>query len=216
MRPRSRMTARSVKPRILRAFCSTTIADIPSLRMTSRKHAQQLLDDDRRQPLQRLVQQHQARIDDQRAADRQHLLLAAGQLAAEIAAPLRQPREHREHALQRPRPGRATAVRFSSTVSERKMLRSCGDQPMPAATRRSGRSRVMSRPSRRMLPALCVVRPTSELISVVLPVPLRPSSASGLAVGDARSRCRRARRPRRSRRTGPRPAAAQPWPASPR
>ena len=75
-------------------------------------------------------------------------------------------------------PGRAMAVRFSSTVSDLKMLRSCGDQPMPAWTRRSGRSRVMSRPPSLMLPDRCVVRPSSELISVVLPVPLRPSSAS--------------------------------------
>jgi len=33
------------------------------------------------------------------------------------------------------RPGRSTAVRFSSTVSERKMLRSCGTQPIPAWAR---------------------------------------------------------------------------------
>ena len=38
-------------------------------------------------------------------------------------------------------PGRATAVRFSSTVSDLKMLRSCGTQPMPAGARWSGAQR---------------------------------------------------------------------------
>ena len=76
------------------------------------------------------------------------------------------------------RPGRATAVRFSSTVSDLKMLRSCGTQPMPACARWSGRSGVMSRPSSAIVPPMKRVTPTIELISVVLPMPLRPSSAS--------------------------------------
>jgi hypothetical protein len=75
-------------------------------------------------------------------------------------------------------PGRATDVRFSSTVSDRKMLRSCGTQPMPACARWSGRRAVMSRPSSAMLPAMKRVTPTIELIKVVLPMPLRPSRAS--------------------------------------
>ena len=41
-----------------------------------------LLDDDRREPLGRLVEQQQLRAGAQDAADRQHLLLAAGQLGA--------------------------------------------------------------------------------------------------------------------------------------
>src|SRR5580704_15470238 len=35
----------------------------------------QLIDDDRRQTFERLVEQHDARIEDQRAPDREHLLL---------------------------------------------------------------------------------------------------------------------------------------------
>ena len=73
-------------------------------------------------------------------------------------------------------PGRATAVRFSSTVSERKMLRSCGTQPMPSAARVSGASAIRGRPGRR--PAKRRVTPTRLSISVVLPTPLRPSTAS--------------------------------------
>ena len=67
---------------------------------------------------------------------------------------------------------------FSSTVSERKMLRSCGTQPIPARARWSGRIAVMSGPPSATVPPKRRVMPTIELISVVLPVPLRPSSAS--------------------------------------
>src|SRR3954452_7095795 len=54
---------------------------------------QQFLDQDRSQPLQRLIQQHNARIEDQGAADREHLLFAARELVAEVAAALLQARE---------------------------------------------------------------------------------------------------------------------------
>src|ERR1700710_1268493 len=67
---------------------------------------------------------------------------------------------------------------FSSTVSDLKILRSCGTQPMPARARWSGRIGVMSSPLSVMLPPKQRVTPTMELISVVLPVPLRPNSAS--------------------------------------
>ena len=75
-------------------------------------------------------------------------------------------------------PGRATAVRFSSTVSERKMLRSCGVQPTPRRARACGGSWAMSSPPSQMRPPKRVVTPISVSISVVLPTPLRPSSAS--------------------------------------
>ena len=48
------------------------------------------IDDDRRQAFGRLVHDQQARIGQQRAADRQHLLLAAGELGAAVAAALGQ------------------------------------------------------------------------------------------------------------------------------
>src|SRR6476646_8369831 len=67
---------------------------------------------------------------------------------------------------------------FSSTVSERKILRSCGTQPIPARARWSGRIAVISSPPSAIAPPKRRVMPTIELISVVLPVPLRPSSAS--------------------------------------
>ena len=65
---------------------------------------EQLLDDDRREAFERLVEQDDARVEDQRAADREHLLLAAGELVAEIAPPLGEPREHRVDLAGGPRP----------------------------------------------------------------------------------------------------------------
>ena len=97
---------------------------------------QQFIDEDRRQTFERLVEQHDARIEHQRAADREHLLLAARELMAEIASPFGEG----AGTARRPSPwssgpGRATAVRFSCTVSDLKMLRSCGTQPTPAWAR---------------------------------------------------------------------------------
>ena len=57
----------------------------------------------RREPLGGLVQDQQARVGHQRATDGEHLLLAARKLAAEVALPLRELREQRVHALERPR-----------------------------------------------------------------------------------------------------------------
>src|SRR4029078_12211108 len=50
--------------------------------------------------------------------------------------------------------------------------------PYPPRARGSGRGAVMSSPPSASLPPKRRVMPTIELISVVLPVPLRPSSAS--------------------------------------
>src|SRR5712692_4365641 len=61
--------------------------------------AEQLLYDQRGEPERRLVEQHQARAQHHGAADRQHLLLAAGQGAGLLAAPLLEPREIAVDAL---------------------------------------------------------------------------------------------------------------------
>ena len=130
-------------------------------------------------PFERLVEQQQARVEHQRAADREHLLLAARQLRAEVrrGAP-RAAGTSRRRAPASTAPAARPAVRFSSTVSDLKMLRSCGTQPMPAATRWSGRSPRSRGRRTRSIPARWRVTPTSVVSSVVLPVPLRPSSAS--------------------------------------
>ena len=65
-------------------------------------------DDLRRQALRRLVHQQHARVLHQRAADRQHLLLAAGQMRGDLVLSLGKPREHAEHGVDGP--GRVPAA----------------------------------------------------------------------------------------------------------
>src|SRR6185436_586615 len=58
-----------------------------------RDHLADLIDDARRETLRRLVEQHDRWAGDQRAGDREHLLLAARHLAGELAAALGEPRQ---------------------------------------------------------------------------------------------------------------------------
>ena len=69
--------------------------DREALLLQPADHPADLLDDDRRQTLGRLVEQQQGRAGAQHPADRQHLLLAAGELGALAAAALPQVREDR-------------------------------------------------------------------------------------------------------------------------
>src|SRR5690349_5800771 len=64
-----------------------------------REHLEHLPDDERRQPQGRLVQQQQRRPGQQRPGHREHLLLAAGQAAGRLVAPVGQPREDLEPAV---------------------------------------------------------------------------------------------------------------------
>src|SRR5262245_12072352 len=65
-----------------------------------RDDREDLLDQDRRQPHRGLVQEQQFRPAHQRASDRQHLLLAAGQRAAGLLAPLGEAGEQRVHPIE--------------------------------------------------------------------------------------------------------------------
>ena len=95
-RPLFRMTMSSAISKASFAFCSTNRIDKPLLlQAPDRRH--HLSDDLRRQALRRLVQEQHPRVRHQRPADRQHLLLAAGQDAGILPAPLRQQREGVEH-----------------------------------------------------------------------------------------------------------------------
>src|SRR6185295_6972943 len=64
--------------------------------------AHQVVYDHRRQALERFVQQDDLRIPYQGPCDRQHLLLATGEIATAALAPLLQPGEHRVDAVERP------------------------------------------------------------------------------------------------------------------
>ncbi len=82
---------------------------VPSSAIMRRDRGGQFLDDDRREAFERLVEQQQRRVGHQRARDRQHLLLAAGQLIAHVAAPFLDAREQVvDRASESQRPGRAT------------------------------------------------------------------------------------------------------------
>src|SRR6185503_5709081 len=63
--------------------------------------AADVLDDDRREPLGRLVEQQQARAGAQDPRDREHLLLAAGELRALAAQALLEIGEQLEHLRER-------------------------------------------------------------------------------------------------------------------
>ena len=91
-------------------------------------------------------------IHHQRARDREHLLLAAGELVAEVAPPLLEAREDaRRRAPRSTWPGRATAVRCSSTVSDGQhvaLLRHPAEPALRAPVRRQ-RGEVAPAPAER-------------------------------------------------------------------
>ena len=135
-------------------------------------------DDHRRQALGRLVEQQHPDAGAQDAGDRQHLLLAAGELGARAGAALLRGwgtarRSRRRSCRPRRRPAAASGSPRPSGVA--KMPRSSGTKPMPAwAVRCSGR-RIRSWPSKRMVPVRLRTMPMMARSVVVLPTPLRPS-----------------------------------------
>ncbi len=66
------------------------------------KRLENLCDHHRRQTFGGLVHQQQLRRADQSAADRKHLLLAAGKRPAQLQAPLTQARKESEDAIELP------------------------------------------------------------------------------------------------------------------
>ena len=138
------------------------------------------------------------RLRHQAAADRQHLLLAAGQRAGALALPLGEPREDRRtpgRGWARGARGRADRRRDrdsrAPSCSER-----CGGLPARGSGRArrspSGRSRSIGTPSKRMR-ALREARMTPEMVrlSVDLPAPFEPSTATISPAPTARSTPRR-------------------------
>ncbi len=123
------------------AFCSTSSMLTPSSLLMRAQDAEDLGHDLRRQPERRLVQQQQLGPQHQRAADRQHLLLAARQRARLLVAALAEPRETRVHLLdvlrRRAALSRRTCAprrRFSSTDSAVKVPRPSGTWATPRRT----------------------------------------------------------------------------------
>ena len=67
------------------------------------QHRDDLLHDERGQAFGRLVHDQQLGVEEQRACDRQHLLLAAGQLGTAVGSALGEPGERLVDAFDRPR-----------------------------------------------------------------------------------------------------------------
>ena len=101
-----------------------------------------LLDDDRGQSFGRLVEQKKPRAGAQDAADRQHLLLAAGELGALAREPFAQVREQLENAVERQAAG-PHLRRQQQIFLRRRGSRRCrvppGQKAMPGARDRIGR-----------------------------------------------------------------------------
>ena len=108
------------------------------------------------------------------AADRNHLLLAAGERSRGLRAPFAEHGKQFIYLRQRPGPrplGPPPARRFSSTASEGNSRRPSGASATRA--RRSGAStdRRCSSPLKWIAPARALTRPTIDFINVVLPAP---------------------------------------------
>src|SRR5262245_10141615 len=156
-RPRSRIIARSVQPRILCAFCSTTTADSLSLRMTLRR-----------------ISSNSSTIIGARPSSGSSSSSSAGLVISvraiasiccsppESWLPMLARRSARRGnrpytALRSQRPGREATVRFSSTLSEEKISRSWATHPSPARARWCGGIRVTSAPRHSTRPRLTSV-----------------------------------------------------------
>ena len=153
-------------------------ADV-SLLADPEQHLLDLLDDDRRKALGRLVHDQEPGIEQQRARNGEHLLLAARKLVAAVAAPLRQPRERLVDARDRPLSAAVAAGETQMLVDRQAMATTA----CPAAHSRAqawrsrpGCGRRALRRANRIEPLAAGMSPTIALHSVVLPMPLRPTS----------------------------------------
>ena len=136
-------------------------------------------------PERRLVQHQQLRLAHQRAADREHLPLAAGHRAGALVAPLLQLRKDLVDALEQRgdrAPCRAAAWRRAGGCSRRSAARTAASLP---ATARAPCARSQRRLAPPMLlaakwiePPCTGTRPAIAFSVVVLPPPLEPSSAT--------------------------------------
>ena len=141
------------------------------------------LDDQRRQALARLVEHEQPGAGEHRAGDGEHLALAAGERAGTGVAELarawgtcgRRPRSSSEAP---PFVPPRTSSRFSFTVRFGKAREPDGTSERPLRTRLKDGRCEMSSPASRSARAWLVTTPAIAISAVVLPAPLRPSTAT--------------------------------------
>ena len=169
-----------------------------------------LLDQHRHDALRRLVEQDHLRLGDHGAGDRQHLLLAAGHRDGLLVEALRQARkglgDARSIAARSPALGRRAtrpSRRFSAhrqAGHDAPLLRHVGQAQAEARMGRQ-RQQFLARESAPGRPP-SASGPSRDCRVVVLPAPLRPTSAHDLALAHATARCPAGRGSRRTRRSG--------------
>ena len=108
-RPRSMIVCRSARPISRSTYLSITRIVWPG-RAQSSQAMPDLFADQRREAFGGLVEDHEVRVGHQRASDREHLLLAAGELVAHVAGALGQAREQAEYLFDSPGVRAAVAV----------------------------------------------------------------------------------------------------------
>ena len=116
--PFSMNTARSASRSATLIDCSTTTIVSPVV-VDLVHDVDELADDRRRQAERQLVDEQQLRVGDERLADGEHLLLAAGEVAGELVDALGEPREHGRAPAPRPPRTAAASLRFSQHASRR-------------------------------------------------------------------------------------------------
>ena len=169
-------------------------------------------DDDRREPEADLVAQQEVRVRHQRAADGDHLLLAAGERRAGLVAALGQHREQLVDALQAPRPGPPQLAADQQVLLDRQR----GKQPPAFRHQRDAarhdvmRGQVADRLAVEDdgVAARRASAPAMHLSSVDLAGAVGADHGDHLACGDAPSRRRTAPGSRRRRRRARAPRAA--------
>ena len=145
------------------------------------------VDEHRCQPERRFVEQHDAWLGHEAAADRQHLLLAAAQRVGALAAPLAEPREEGQHVVESV--GDVASPAADRVRTEQQVLDDGHRAEQLASLRHeterrdgrsiSARSPVMSLSVERDGAGLDArSNPAIVLSSVDLPTPLAPSRAT--------------------------------------
>src|SRR5213083_337902 len=120
-----------------------------SARLEVLEAAPDLRPDERGEPLRRLVTDEQARVRHEGAADREHLLLAAGERAPEDALPGRELGEEVEDLLDRPRVGVAVRRGRDQVLTHREVredLTALGHEADPGP-RHAVRREAVNRPA---------------------------------------------------------------------
>ena len=191
-RPFSRMRNSLATRRAKGSFCSTSSTVTPASSIELQDDVADFVHDVGLNPFRGLVQNQQRRFEHERAADRELLLLPAGEIAA---APV-------EHLSSTPGTGRRSDPESCGDRSCARPGRRAGSPPrsiarrcrVPAARSRSpgarGSRRAASRrsvPANDISPAVAGSSPMMHLSSVVLPMPLRPIRQVRDPFGTARS-----------------------------